>query len=122
MSFNFYAADTKDVARYKSYTAYKQAMSEYNKKNYEKSMVYTQNSLELYANNKKSKELLTKLRTIGEDYYKTGVSLEHFNKELAIDYLNKAKILLNQSDKKTKKKISDALAELQSDEQPEIEQ
>ena len=122
LSFNIYATDSKDVAKYKSYVAYKQAMAEYNKKNYEKSMEYTKNSLDLYVSNKKSKELMLKLKEIGEEYYKTGISLEHFNKELAVDYLKKAKILLNQSDKKTKKKISDALTELQADEQTETEQ
>jgi hypothetical protein len=122
LSFNVYSADSKDVAKYKSYTAYKQAAVEYNKQNYEKSMEYIKKSLEIYASNKKSKELLTKLRAIGEDYYKTGISLEHFNKDLAIDYLNKAKVLLNQSDKKTKKKIDDALANLQTEKQPATEE
>ena len=122
LSFNIYAADSKDVSKYKSYVAFKQAIAEYNKKNYEKSMKYTKDSLDLYVSNKKSKELMIKLMEIGEEYYKTGISLEHFNKELAVDYLNKAKVLLNQSDKKTKKKVSDALTELQSDEQSETEQ
>ncbi len=122
LSFNIYAAEPKDVAKYKSYVAYKQAIVEYNKKNYEKAMEYTKNSLDLYVSNKKSKELMIKLREIGEEYYKTGISLEHFNKELAVDYLNKAKVLLNQSDKKTKKKISDALANLESEENSGSEQ
>ncbi|MCX6113006.1 MAG: hypothetical protein NTY22_06990 [Proteobacteria bacterium] len=115
LSFNIYAADPKDIAKYKSYTAYKQAISEYNKQNYEKAMEYTENSLTLYASNKKSKELLTKLKEKGEEYYTTGVSLEHFNKELAIEYLKKAQTLLRSSDKKIKKKVIDALNNLQTE-------
>ncbi|MEI6080783.1 MAG: hypothetical protein WCQ53_09140 [bacterium] len=112
-SFNIQASTPKDVAKYRSYLAYKQALNEYNQQNYEKAEEYTETSLELFPNNKKSRELLTKIREIGAEYYKTGESLIHFNKELATDYLNKAKVLLNPSDNKTHAKVTALLKDVE---------
>ncbi|MEI6093357.1 MAG: hypothetical protein WCQ47_06710 [bacterium] len=103
------ASTPKDIAKYKSQVEYKQALVEYNTHNYEEALKHVESSLSFYSSNKKSKELLIKLRTTGEEYYKTGVSLEHFDKNLALEYLETAKKLLKDSDKKTKEKISAAL-------------
>jgi hypothetical protein len=109
-------ASAKDVARYKSHIAYKQALAAYNKQDYEKALKRAENSLEFYASNKKSRELLTKLWKLGAEYYKTGASLVHFKKELAVEYLNKSQILLSPYDKKTRAKVTELLKELEGQE------
>lgn len=106
----------KEIAKYKSHLEYKQALIEYNSHNYEEALNHVESSLGFYMSNKKSKELLIKLRSIGEEYYKTGISLEHFDRNLAIEYLEKAKVLLKDSDKKMKGKISTALQNLKDQE------
>ena len=107
VSFSVYAEQDK------SWLYYKNASNDFNKGNYEEALDSAQKS-NMFRHNKKSRQLIQKIRETGYSNVKTGTALINFNPALAKEYLTKAKALIDPKDKKTLAQIEASLKSLEA--------
>ncbi|MBN1113776.1 MAG: hypothetical protein JXA66_00405 [Oligoflexia bacterium] len=95
-----------------SYKEYRLALRKLYRKNYRETLFHVERSLRYHPGNRKSRELLFKLRQIGADSLETGEALVYFDKKLALQYLTIANILVHPAHQKRRNRIKDLISHI----------